>query len=175
MTEESLQAMMTSIEVQEALSSGIDPSRIRMVFRKKWEETGSGFSGSEHLIEALFRSGEFGNSRDNLAPSQALPSSTSNQATTSASFEPISPSLQPANVSTSLSSQAASSSSVTSQVEPHGTIDTNVQQLLEPGPSKELKSPSIPDKGCQAEQDADKEHAISSKGKLTYIFIISFY
>ena len=169
--------MMTSIEVQEALSSGIDPSRIRMVFRKKWEETGSGFSGSEHLIEALFRSGEFGNSRDNLAPSQASPSSSSNQATTSASFEPISPSLRPANVSTSLSSQAASSSSVTSQVEPPGTIDTNVQQLLEPpaGPSKELKSPSIPDKGCQAEQDADKEHAISSKGKFTYIFIISFY
>lgn len=158
--------MMTSIEVQEALSSGIDPSRIRMVFRKKWEETGSGFSGSEHLIEALFRSGEFGNSRDNLAPSQASPSSSSSQAATSSLFASINPSPQP-NVITSLT-QAVISNFGTSQVEPHMNNDTNERQQLEPPPgtsgSDELRSPSIPDKGCQAEQSADKEHVISSKG-----------
>ena len=47
--------MMTSIEVQEALSCGIDPTRIRVAIRKKWEETGSGFTGSQQLIEAAFR------------------------------------------------------------------------------------------------------------------------
>ena len=55
LTDEILQSMMTSIEVQEALSCGIDPTRIRVAIRKKWEETGSGFTGSQQLIEAAFR------------------------------------------------------------------------------------------------------------------------
>lgn len=41
--------------MQEALSRGFDPDRIRKAFRKKWEETGTGFNGSQHLFEALFR------------------------------------------------------------------------------------------------------------------------
>ena len=33
---------MTSTEVREALSFGIDPTRIKVALKKKWEETGSG-------------------------------------------------------------------------------------------------------------------------------------
>ncbi len=55
MTDEILKSMMSSIEVQEALSCGIDPTRIRVAIRKKWEESGTGFTGSKQLIEAAFR------------------------------------------------------------------------------------------------------------------------
>ena len=68
--------MMSSIEVQEALSRGIDPDRIRKAFRKKWEETGTGFTGSQHLFDALFRNTEFGEGVEDVGPS---PLSASNQ------------------------------------------------------------------------------------------------
>ena len=76
MTEETLHAMMSSIEVQEALSRGIDPDRIRKAFRKKWEETGTGFTGSQQLFDALFRNTEFGEGVEDVGPS---PLSASNQ------------------------------------------------------------------------------------------------
>ena len=41
-SDETLQSLMTSIEVREALSHGIDPTRIKVALKKKWEETGSG-------------------------------------------------------------------------------------------------------------------------------------
>lgn len=49
-SDEDLQSMMISNEVREALSCGIDPSRIKMAIKKKWRETGSGFSASQHLV-----------------------------------------------------------------------------------------------------------------------------
>jgi hypothetical protein len=60
---------------QEALSRGIDPNRIRKAFRKKWEETGTGFSGSQHLFEALFRGAELNESTEDVGPSTQSTSS----------------------------------------------------------------------------------------------------
>ena len=61
---------------QEALSRGFDPDRIRKAFRKKWEETGMGFNGSQHLFEALFRgAGHDEGAADDVGPSSQSTSS----------------------------------------------------------------------------------------------------
>jgi len=54
-SDQDLQAMMISNEVMEALNCGIDPSRIKMAIKKKWRETGSGFSESQPLVRKIYQ------------------------------------------------------------------------------------------------------------------------
>jgi len=67
--------------------------RIKVALRKKWEETGSGFSGSQQLIEAAFRAQHRQEERSNVEnnstqspfSSETFPALSSSSTSTSAS------------------------------------------------------------------------------------------